>query len=80
MLQRDLHAEEPDVDEVGPGPGRLAPERVHVEVPRFLEVAHRDGEMEDRLHGASLGPVDSGAAGRKEHAAGHRQGLVALAQ
>ena len=52
VLQGDLHTEEPDVGESGAGAGRLAAERVHVELTCLLDVAYGDGQMEDGLHKA----------------------------
>ena len=55
VVQGDLHAEEPDVLVALAGPGRFAPEGVHVEVPGLDQISHRNGEMEDRLHPLTLG-------------------------
>ena len=54
VVQRDLHAVEPDVLVTLARPGGCAAEDVHIEPPGFVQIPHREGQVEDRLHGSTI--------------------------
>jgi hypothetical protein len=49
-MERQLHPEEPDVDEVVRRPADVATEDVGIEGGRLFEVAHCNGHVEDGIH------------------------------